>query len=79
MNRAVGRHAFVRKDADDEAFELVIGEVLAMHPIRMLACCLMPNHWHFVLWPARIARRLGLMSALRPRGRPRTTPLATEN
>ena len=20
-------------------------------PIRILAYCLMPNHWHFVLWP----------------------------
>lgn len=53
LNRAVGRHAFFRKDPDYEAFERVIGEALAKHPIRMLACCLMPNHWHFVLWPAR--------------------------
>ena len=22
------------------------------HPIRLLAYCLMPNHWHLVLWPA---------------------------
>lgn len=53
LNRAVGRHALFRKDADYAAFERVIGEALAKHPIRMLACCLMPNHWHFVLWPSR--------------------------
>ncbi len=26
-------------------------EAMAKHPIRLLAYCLMPNHWHFVLWP----------------------------
>ena len=24
---------------------------LEKHPIRLLAFCLMPNHWHMVLWP----------------------------
>ena len=24
-----------------------------MHPTRILAWCIMPNHWHFVLWPQR--------------------------
>lgn len=22
-------------------------------PIRLLAYCLMPNHWHMVLWPMK--------------------------
>ena len=29
--------------------------ISAMHrtPIRLLAYCLMPNHWHMVLWPRK--------------------------
>jgi len=29
--------------------------ISAMHrtPIRLLAYCLMPNHWHMVLWPGK--------------------------
>jgi len=29
--------------------------IQAMHrsPIRLLAYCLMPNHWHMVLWPSK--------------------------
>ena len=42
-----------RKDADFEAFERVIMEAMAKHPIRLLGYCLMPTHWHFVLWPVR--------------------------
>jgi hypothetical protein len=26
-------------------------EALEQHPIRILAFVLMPNHWHFILWP----------------------------
>jgi putative transposase len=26
-------------------------EAMDKHPIRLLAFCLMPKHWHFVLWP----------------------------
>src|SRR5689334_14461729 len=33
------------------AFIDLIAEVLSTRPIRVLAFCLMPNHWHFVLWP----------------------------
>ena len=29
----------------------LVEETLILHPIRILAFCLMPNHWHFVLWP----------------------------
>jgi putative transposase len=31
--------------------ERVLAEALAEHPTRLLAYGLMPNHWHFVLWP----------------------------
>jgi len=53
LNRAVARHAIFQKDGDYEAFERVFAEALEKHPIRVLSYCLMPNHWHMVLWPAK--------------------------
>ncbi len=38
------------KQRDFEAFEEVIGEAKDRLPMRLLAWCAMPNHWHFVLW-----------------------------
>jgi putative transposase len=29
----------------------VWGEPLERHPIRILGYCIMPTHWHVVLWP----------------------------
>jgi putative transposase len=51
LNRAVARLPLFRKVADYEAFELVLDEARARVPIDILAYCLMPNHWHFVLRP----------------------------
>jgi putative transposase len=53
LNRAVARHALFQKDGDYDAFERVFAEALEKHPIRVLSYCVMPNHWHLVLWPAR--------------------------
>lgn len=41
------------KDADFEAFERMIEKTLDSRPMRILAYCLMSNHWHMVLWPER--------------------------
>jgi len=51
LNRGVGRQTLFQKKGDYQAFEQVLAEALALHPIRLLGFCLMPNHWHFVLWP----------------------------
>ena len=51
LNRAVARLPLFEKDGDFDAFERVLFEAMEKHPIRLLAYCLMPNHWHFVLWP----------------------------
>ncbi|MFN4258954.1 MAG: transposase [Gemmataceae bacterium] len=53
LNRAVARHTLFQNDGDYQAFERVFAEALAKHPMRVLAYCVMPNHWHFVLWPER--------------------------
>jgi len=42
-----------QKDGDYDAFERVLTMALKRHPIRVLAYCIMPNHWHFALWPER--------------------------
>jgi len=51
LNRAVARLPLLQKPDDYDAFERVLGEAHQRHPIRILAYCLMPNHWHRVLWP----------------------------
>jgi len=51
LNRAVARLPLFEKEADYEAFERVLEEAFARCPTRLLAYCVMPNHWHFVLWP----------------------------
>jgi putative transposase len=40
-----------RKQADYAAFERVMEEAHTRVPIDILAYCVMPNHWHFVLRP----------------------------
>jgi len=51
LNRAVGRATRFRKEGDYAAFEQVLRQAKEGQPIRLLAYCLMPNHWHLVLWP----------------------------
>jgi putative transposase len=51
INRGVGRQQLFFDDGDYEAFEEIVGETLEKRPMRILAYCLMPNHWHFLLWP----------------------------
>lgn len=53
VNRGVGRMRLFDDDADYAAFERVLEETLDVCPMRVCAYCLMPNHWHFVLWPER--------------------------
>ncbi len=51
LNRAVGRSRIFAKPRDYEAFEAVIAEAKGRLPMRLLAWCVMPTHWHLVLWP----------------------------
>ena len=42
------------RDADDyAAFLRVLAETIERIPMRVCGYCLMPNHWHLALWPAR--------------------------
>ena len=40
-----------RSDEDFEAFRRVMVEAYRRHPLRILAYCVLSNHWHFVVWP----------------------------
>ena len=52
LNRANGRLRMFHKDSDYGAFERILHEALEHVPgMRLLALCLLPNHWHMVLWP----------------------------
>ena len=51
LNRAVGRMRVFSKAADYLAFQRVLLEAHERLPVRLLGYCLMPNHWHLVLWP----------------------------
>jgi len=51
LNRAVAREKIFWKPADYEAFETVLQEAGERVPMRLLCYCVMPNHWHLVLWP----------------------------
>jgi putative transposase len=51
LNRAVARLPLFEKEADYGAFDRVLHEAHQRTPTRILAYCVMPNHWHFVLWP----------------------------
>ncbi|HEY5871333.1 MAG TPA: transposase [Candidatus Tectomicrobia bacterium] len=51
LNRANGRQSIFTHEADYAAFEEVLAEAAQRVAMRVLAYCVMPNHWHLVLWP----------------------------
>src|SRR3989344_9525362 len=51
INRANSRMLIFKKDGDYQAFEQILEEAKEKYPMRILAYCLMPNHWHLVLYP----------------------------
>src|SRR5512142_1923064 len=53
LNRRVGRLALFEKPGDYQAFEKILQEATERSGIRIAAYCLMPNHWHLLLWPRR--------------------------
>jgi putative transposase len=52
------------KDADYAAFERILEQTLETRPMRVAAYCLMPNHWHLVLWPERTGDLAAFMQKL---------------
>jgi len=53
LNRSNGRATLFRKAEDYRAFARTLSEARQRVPLRILSFCVMPNHWHFVVWPRR--------------------------
>jgi putative transposase len=71
LNRSAGRFTMFRTAKDHHAFQRVLLEAHARNPIPLLAYCVMPNHWHFVVRPdadgqlSDFFRWLGITHAMR--------------
>ena len=50
LNRGNGRMRVFRREADYAAFLKLIDDAATRLPLRVLSYCLMPNHFHLVLW-----------------------------
>ena len=83
LNRANARMTIFAKDGDYEAFELVLEEAVDRTQTRLLAYCVMPNHWHLIIWPhqdgevSRFGGRLALTHTQRWHAHPHTRGAAT--
>ena len=57
LNRSNARMTLFEKDEDYAACERVLEEAHEREPLRVLAYCVLPNHWHMVVWPKRRAHK----------------------
>ncbi len=53
LNRGNARAKVFRDDADYESFIELMGLGCSRVGMRVVSCCLMPNHFHLILWPRR--------------------------
>lgn len=53
LNRANARMTIFEKSPDYAAFEEILQEAVERVDMRLLAYCILPNHWHLVLWPKK--------------------------
>lgn len=51
LNRSNAGMTIFDKDQDYLAFEDVLAKAVERSQIRLLSYCVMPNHWHLVVWP----------------------------
>ncbi len=64
LNRAIARIQMFEKEQDFAAFERILCETLHKRPMRICAYCLMPNHWHLLLWPEKDGQLAAFMQRL---------------
>lgn len=53
LNRGNARQRIFANRDDYAAFESVLAEAVERTQTRLLAYCVMPNHWHLVIWPSK--------------------------
>jgi len=51
LNRGNARDPIFVENVDYDAFEKLMTDTIEQSFMRVLGYCLMPNHWHLVLWP----------------------------
>ena len=51
LNRSNVCAAIFLKEGDYAAFEHILEQAFQRIPLRILGYCVMPNHWHMVVWP----------------------------
>ena len=51
LNRAAGRRTIFASPQDYDAFAALLEQACNRVAMRILTFCVMPNHWHLVLWP----------------------------
>ena len=51
INRANARVKIFDNDSDYKDFEKILEEAVKKFDMRLLAYCIMPNHWHLVIYP----------------------------
>ena len=52
LNRANSRNRIFNSNFDYADFLDIIREAMGVYPTKVMAYCLMPNHWHFLLQPS---------------------------
>lgn len=53
FNRANEKAVIFQSTSDYQLFEQIIIEAIERTSMRLISYCLMPNHWHLVLWPRK--------------------------
>lgn len=53
LNRSNGRVTIFNSDDEYRHFESLLSEAKELVDMRILAYCIMPNHWHLVLYPKK--------------------------
>jgi putative transposase len=63
LNRGNRRAPIFSEPADYERFLATLAQALIRFPVCLIAYALMPNHFHFVVWPTRAYEISGFMKA----------------
>jgi putative transposase len=53
LNRANARVSVFDNGKDYNTFETILEDAVAKFDMRLLSYCIMPNHWHLVLYPKK--------------------------
>lgn len=55
LNRGNDRRVIFKKDDDYRAFLNILAEAQQQFPMPVVGVCVMPTHWHMLIWPKQAA------------------------